>query len=273
MTTKELKAVHNVSALLTIGGNPKTDKGEKLGYWTAILHLAPGKLSGFQTCPQATAGCLAACLNTAGHGGLGKGGKVTFETITAGTRTNAVQAARAARTRLLFTDRAGFMARLVKEIEAHIARCRKADVTPAIRLNGTSDIRWEAAPYHVNGVSIFDLFPDVQFYDYTKIANRRNLPANYHLTFSLADGNANQAAVALSNGINVAAVFRSRADALEAMEGGFMGAPVVDGDDTDLRFLDPKGGVIVGLYAKGDARKDTSGFVQDYSAAEQRLAA
>lgn len=259
MTTRKVAA----RKLLTIGGNPKTDKGEKLGYWTAILHLAPGKLSGFQTCPAATQGCLAACLNTAGHGGLAKGGKVTYETLTQGTRSNAVQAARIARTQLLFGDREGFLRQLIKEITAHVKRCNREGFTPAIRLNGTSDIRWEAAPFHVDGKSIMDHFPGVVFYDYTKLANRRNVPANYHLTFSLADGNAEQAAIALRNGFNVAAVFRNIATRDRYMAEGFMGATVIDGDETDLRFLDPKGGVIVGLYAKGDAKRDRSGFVID----------
>jgi hypothetical protein len=248
--------------LLTISGNPKTDKGEALGYWTAILHLAPAKLSGFEVCPKASAGCRAACLNTAGHGGLAKGGKVTYETLTQGTRTNAVQLARILRTQKLFLARADFMRQLAKEIAAHVKRCRKAGFTPAIRLNGTSDIRWEASGYHIDGRSIFDWFPEVQFYDYTKIANRRNLPANYALTFSYADGNRDDVVKAIAGGLNVAVVFRDKATRARYMGEGFMGLPVIDGDETDLRFLDPTQ-VVVGLYAKGDAKRDTSGFVAD----------
>lgn len=106
------------------------------------------------------------------------------------------------------------------------------------------------------------LFPDVQFYDYTKLANRRNVPANYHLTFSLADGNMAQALQALANGFNVAAVFRDVETRAHYMAGQFLGYPVIDGDETDLRFLDQKNS-IVGLYAKGAAKRDTSGFVYD----------
>lgn len=251
-----------MTKLLTIAGNPKTDKGEKLGYWTAVLHLAPARLSGFEVCPAATNGCRSACLNTAGRGGLAKGGKLDYAAIMGGKR-NAVQDARIARTRRLFQDRAGFMADLIKEIAAFVRKAERAGFKPAIRLNGTSDIRWEAGAFHVAGKSIMDHFPGVQFYDYTKLANRRNLPANYHVTFSLADGNADKALEALANGLNVAAVFRSTAVRAEFMASGFMGRPVIDGDETDLRFLDPKG-VIVGLYAKGDAKRDTSGFVVDY---------
>lgn len=255
-----------MTKLLTIAGNPKTDKGEKLGYWTAVLHLAPARLSGHEVCPGATAGCRAACLNTAGRGGLIAGqSKLTYADVLGG-QVNAVQAARIARTQYLFADRAAFLAQLIKEIAAFVRKAEKAGYVPAIRLNATSDIRWEAGAFHVDGKSIMDHFPTVQFYDYTKLANRRNLPANYHLTFSLADGNADKAREALANGLNVAAVFRSAAVRAEYMATGFMGAAVIDGDETDLRFLDPKGS-IVGLYAKGDAKRDTTGFVVDAPAA------
>lgn len=258
--------------LLTIG-NPKTEKGEKLGYWTAIMHLAPATLSGFNTCAGATAGCKAACLNTSGHGGLMAGvSRLTYADIEGG-KVNHVQAARIARTQWLFTDREGFLRQLHKEIQAFIRKAERRGFKPAIRLNGTSDIRWEAGAFKLDGLSLMEHFPDVPFYDYTKLSNRRNLPANYHLTFSLADGNADKAAQALAGGMNVAAVFRSKADVVAAIEGGYMGAVVVDGDETDLRFLDPKGGVIVALYAKGHATKDTTGFVQDYNTQAVALAA
>jgi hypothetical protein len=107
-----------------------------------------------------------------------------------------------------------------------------------------------------------EAFPEVQFYDYTKLANRKGLPSNYALTFSLADGNDQQAQAALANGMNVAAVFRNKERVALAQVEGFMGFPVANGDETDLRFLDPKGQVIA-LYAKGNAKRDTSGFVRD----------
>lgn len=250
-----------MTKLLTIG-NPKTEKGEKLGYWTAVLHLAPAKLSGFEVCAGRTAGCTTGCLNTAGRGGIVAGfGIATYADVEAGVR-NTVQTARINRTRRLFNDRAGFMAQLVKEVKAHVARAKRKGFTAAIRLNATSDIRWEASPFHVEGQSIMALFPDVQFYDYTKLANRRNVPANYHLTFSLADGNMAQALQALANGFNVAAVFRDVETRAHYMASQFLGYPVIDGDETDLRFLDQKNS-IVGLYAKGAAKRDTSGFVYD----------
>ena len=84
--------------------------------------------------------------------------------------------------------------------------------------------------------------------------------ANYHLTFSLAESNDLEARAALGNGMNVAVAFAIKKD--DAKPAQFSGFPVIDGDTTDVRFLDPKGGHIVGLFAKGDAKKDSSGFVR-----------
>lgn len=247
--------------LLTVG-NPKTEKGEKLGYWTAVLHLAPADLSGFEVCAGRTPGCTTGCLNVAGRGGLLAGAsRLTYEAVKSGT-VNHIQAARIARTRFLFNDRQAFLVQLVKEIAAFVRKAKAKGFTPAIRLNATSDIRWEARAFHLDGLSIMDWFPEVQFYDYTKLANRKGVPANYHLTFSLADGNADKARLALLNGFNVAAVFRDIETRNHFMQTGFMGRQVIDGDETDLRFLDPRGS-IVGLYAKGNAKRDTSGFVID----------
>jgi len=241
--------------LLTTG-NPKIAKGMSLGYLTNILHLAPYKLSGRNVCPMATAGCAAACLNTAGRGGI----------IKKGETTNQIQLARIARTDFFFNDREAFMAQLVKEIQSAIKLAAKHGLTPVFRLNGTSDIRWETIPVtHIVTFAkndkptkivhnnIMEMFPNVQFYDYTKIANRRDIPSNYHLTFSLAESNELDALTALTSGMNVAAVFHK-------VPAKFMGVKVIDGDATDLRFLDPKM-VVVGLKAKGKAKKDTSGFV------------
>lgn len=246
-----------MKALLT-KHNQKTDKGVKFGYLTAIMHLAPSDLSGRNVCPMASTGCRAACLNTAGQGGMiagsaGLSGDQLVAAIKSGGLTNHVQAARIQRTNDYFDFRNTFMARLVKDVENHIKRAEKHNLIPCVRLNGTSDIRWENVK--VNGAkNIFERFPTVQFYDYTKIANRKNLPANYHLTFSLAEDNDTAAELALLNGFNVAVVFKSAPKT-------FMGRKVVDGDVSDLRFLD-RANVIVGLTAKAKAKKDTSGFVR-----------
>ena len=137
----------------------------------------------------------------------------------------------------------------------------------AVRLNGTSDIAWEKFRVTVDGVSyrnIMDAFPDVSFYDYTKVLGRKLALAtpNYHLTFSLAESNDFLAVKALAEGYNVAVVMRvkRRADPKPAVWGGY---PVIDGDRDDIRFMDPKGGHIVALFPKGKAPKDTSGFVRN----------
>ena len=151
------------------------------------------------------------------------------------------------------------MAQLVKYLTRFQNYCERRDLKPAIRLNGTTDIRWELIK--VNGKTIFELFPNITFYDYTKIANRRNLPNNYHLTFSYSATNATylkQVDIAKANGLNIAVVFRNK----ENIPSEFIGLPTIDGYKTDLRFLDPKQS-IVALYAKGKARKDNSGFVVD----------
>lgn len=228
--------------------NPKVLKGEKYGYVTYILHLAPSRLSGYNVCPMASNGCAAACLNTAGRGGMFKRGE----------NTNAIQEARIRKTLYFFNDREAFMRDLVRDVKRAIQEARENGKVPAFRLNGTSDIRWEIESVAVDGViypNIMTAFSDVQWYDYTKLPNRRDLPANYHLTFSLSETNRETAIEMLGKGVNVAAVFQGE---LPETWNGFR---VINGDDTDLRFTDPVG-VVVGLKAKGRAKKDTSGFVQ-----------
>lgn len=218
-------------------GNPKLMKGEKKGYLSFVLHLAPADLSGHETCPKRTEGCTAACLNTAGRGGMFKKGETT----------NAIQQARIRKTKMFFEQRDEFLATLEKDIRLGIKQAEKKGMIPCFRLNGTSDISWEK-------YGIIEKFPDVQFYDYTKVRNRKVAHLkNYHLTFSKADGNDMDVRLAASAGMNVAAVF-------DKLPETYIGRRVVDGDETDLRFLDPKG-VIVGLKAKGKAKKDTTGFV------------
>lgn len=239
--------------LLNIDANPKTVKGQARGFMTAVLYLAPWKAAGVNVCPMAElAGCVAACLNTAGRGGIAAG---TVAPYGVEIPANAVQAARVARTRLFVEDRDAFMAQLVTEIRAFVRKAERKGLVPVVRLNGTSDLRWENVA--VNGArNVMEVFPAVQFYDYTKIANRRNLPSNYHLSFSASGREAFRPFMekALANGMNLVAVFRKE------LPETFMGRPVVNGDESDLRFLDPSG-VIVGLKAKGKARRDLSGFV------------
>ena len=219
--------------------NPKIQKGTKQGYLSFILHLAPADLSGRETCPKRTAGCTAACLNTAGRGGMFKRGETT----------NTIQKARIRKTRYFFENRNAFMLDLYADIQRAIRFAERKGLTPVFRLNGTSDLSWEKYELGATGKNIFALFPTVQFYDYTKVLGRKvaGIP-NYHLTFSRADGNEKDCARALEQGLSVVAVYDE------------IPADVPSADETDLRFLDPRG-IMLGLKAKGRAKKDYSGFV------------
>ena len=225
--------------LLNIDNNAKTIKGQKLKVMTAILYLAPAKSSGFNTCPMASKGCAASCLNTAGRGQM-----------------NSVQLGRINKTKWYFLERESFLIQLKKEIRSHINRCKIKGFTPAIRLNGTSDISWERH-------NLFNEFKEVQFYDYSKIYKRaikwadKKYPKNYHLTYSLNEDNKKEAMQVLKRGGNVSVVFRNK-----KLPKRFKGFKVINADYSDVRFKDPKN-IIAGLYAKGKARYDNTGFVQD----------
>jgi hypothetical protein len=221
----------------------KMAKSAKSGkYLPYILHLAPADVSGYNTCPKATAGCKAACLNTAGMGVFSN-----------------VQQARINKTKYFFEQRTSFYAQLIKEIASAQRKADKLGKQLTVRLNGTSDLQWEVYKMQ-DGKTIFELFPTVLFYDYTKIEKRNPQPYNnYSLTFSAADGNDDDVRTAIDKGMNVAVVFRG-----DTLPQEWQGKQVIDGDTDDLRFLDPRG-VIVGLRAKGKAKKDVTGFVKDGS--------
>jgi hypothetical protein len=234
-------------ALLSIDTNAKTVKGQEYGFMTGILYMAPSDVSGFNTCAMAeVAQCKTACLYTAGRGGMSN-----------------VQKARINKTVLFFTQREEFMQRIVADIAKLIVKASKKGLTPLVRLNGTSDIKWENVPVTIGNVTyqnVMAVFPAVQFYDYTKIANRRNLPANYDLTYSYSgvSGYRKYVELAKAAGMRIAVVFRSVADIPELFEG----MECIGGDDSDIRHMEPQG-VVVALYAKGQAKRDTTGFVVD----------
>lgn len=230
--------------------NAKTTKGDYLGYSTAVCYMAPADIAspgGKTVCPFAVhAGCKSSCLYSAGRG-----------------RFNSVQTARMNRTRLYYEDKDAFMALLHAEISLHIAQAERSGMIPAVRLNGTSDIPYERIPYYFNGrtyANIFDAFPETTFYDYTKTAARigRDLPDNYDLTFSFSGALefASHVEKALKYGARIAVVFRG------GMPETYLRRPVVNGDAHDLTFLHPRG-VVLGLSAKGGAKKDPSPFIVD----------
>ena len=228
--------------ILSSNADAKTVKGQKLGFLTGILYLAPSNLSGYQVCPSAKlAGCETACLYTAGRGAM------TY-----------TQKARIAKTKRFFEDRENFMLDLIYSIKALERKAKRLNLTPLVRLNGTSDIPYENIYYA--GLNIFEHFPNLQFYDYTKLPTRKNIPANYDLTFSYS-GLKSFAPLVKKASYNqalsrIAVVF----DKVENIPNSFMFMDVVGGDNSDVRHTEPKG-VIVALYAKGKARYDDTGFV------------
>lgn len=229
--------------LLTVGNDAKTVKGEKKGFYTGILYLAPFNTSGVNVCPMAEkAQCANACLFTAGRGAM-----------------YSVFYARLRKTLFMQQYKTEFYNILSKDINGLIKKSNKDNMGLAIRLNGTSDIRFENS-------GIMQDFKDVQFYDYTKIANRKNIPSNYDLTFSYSGVNTFAPYVneAIANDMRLAVVFRDRQTVETMLAQGikFLGLDIVDGDETDLRFLEPQG-VITALYAKGRAKMDGTGFVVD----------
>lgn len=224
-------------SLLSVGTDAKTVKGEAFNWRTAILYLAPATVAGLgNVCPFASEGCKLGCLYSAGRGAF----------------TN-VQKARIRKTKLFFEAFDKFKETLLEDIARFQVACAKEGKQACVRLNGTSDIAWER-------LGIPQAFPSLRFYDYTKNPIRAlqfakgALPSNYHLTFSRSEANEAQAFEILKARANSAFVFSG------SLPHTFKGFEVWDGDESDLRFRDPNG-VIIGLLAKGKAKKDTSGFV------------
>jgi hypothetical protein len=254
ISLKTLRERLGVRALLSQqDSNPKVAKNAKVGQMTAVLHLAPGNMSGHEVCPKRSAGCTAACLHFAGNP-LYYTAKTT---------------SRIARTKALFANRNDFMNLLALEISSHIKKARKLGLSPSVRLNGTSDICFEAKKFVLYpevaaqlveanklATNVIELFPTTIFYDYTALPNRRP-PTNYHLTFSMKENNSADVAIARAKGWNIAVVFPTSKLPTE-----YIGLPVINGDDHDFRPLDATP-CVVGLKVKGAAGKgDLSGFVQ-----------
>jgi hypothetical protein len=240
-TRKHLESIathYGAKSMLSEESDAKTIKGTKLGYLTGILYLMPDD----KLCPMARlAGCREGCLVSAGM---------------AAVYGDHIQGARKARTVFFRADPQSFLELLEKDIQRIVNKAHKRGLTPAIRLNGTSDINWSTIRF-TNGETIFDRFPGVQFYDYTKspgILNASRKVNNWHITFSYSGASSRYSAIAEEQNANLAVVFNG------AFPEEFLGRRVINGDETDLRFLDPEG-VIVGLKAKGEAKKDTTGFV------------
>lgn len=214
--------------LLSVNADAKTVKGLKKGYLTGILYLTPSPV----LCPACSEGCRKACLFSAGHG-----------------RMTTVQRARMRRTQLFLKHRQWFINMLICDIKELVRTAKRKHLTPCVRLNGTSDIDVQKV-----FKSVLRKFSDVQFYDYTKVWARDVTEPNYYLCYSKSENtDIYDITSILAHKDNVAVVF-------DEVPKTWYGLEVINGDESDLRFLD-KRGIIVGLKAKGKALQDTTGFV------------
>jgi hypothetical protein len=234
----------------------KAIKAREFGYLNAINYMAPADTAGFgNLCGDASAGCLALCLGWfSGQAGMVKGNRKRG--------TNSVRKSRVAKVKLFMHDRATFMQEMITSIARAIVTARNKGLQLCVRPNGATDVPWEHIKLSpVDRRSIFDVYPQIQFVDYTKSLKRMlrfcasQLPPNYHLTFSRSETNEESCKQVLAAGGNVAVVFAGD------MPASYLGVMVVDGDTHDLRHLDPRG-VVIGLTPKGPrAKRDRSGFV------------
>ena len=246
----------------------KAIKASGYGYLNAIHYMAPHSSAGVgNLCSHASWQCIALCLGT--HSGQA----AMVSDLANGT--NATRESRKDKARRFMHNRADYMNRLVRDIVKLEAKAKREGLKLCVRLNGSTDIAWERLRFGLEpktiaalglpadranrncAMTIPELFPHIQFVDYTKNPNRMGkTPHNLHLTLSFSGSNLAACIEALRNGHNVAVVFG------EGLPDNWQGFPVIDGDKHDLRHLDPRGGYIVGLSPKGTtAKRDTSGFV------------
>ena len=241
-TIGNAKKVTGLSYLGSVASSSKIAKGLKYNEMTYILYLAPAEQSGYNVCPMSTEECRNACLNESGHNRID-------------VKKNAINKARIKKTKLFFEERDFFMTWLITEITNAMFDADKKGYKFSVRINGTSDISLES--FKLNGMNILEYFPNVQFYDYTKVAKRFELTKkypNYDLTYSFSGYNMIQSLSLLEqNKGRVAMVFEGK-----VLPKSFMGFEVIDGDEYDMRYYDNKN-VIVGLKFKKVRNKiDTS---------------
>ena len=234
-----------LSYLGSVNSSAKILKNKKYGVQTYIIYLAPAQSSGYQVCPMASEFCIDLCLNASGQN--------TMSPIVEGNKSR-IDMARIAKTRLYFEHRLFWVNWCIAEIKAHKAAAEKKGDLFSIRINGTSDLGIDMMRDE-SGNNLFELFPDVQFYDYTKVYKRLELTkkySNYHLTFSYSGTNMPECINALNAGFNVAMVFEKQLPVT------FAGYTVINADDSDLRYMDEKN-VICGLtFKRVRGKKDIS---------------
>jgi hypothetical protein len=237
------------TCLAYLGGinlSPKTIKNKKVGYYTYSLNLAPANASGYNVCPFSTIECRLGCLATSGHARM---------SLIAGNLTT--QNARIKKTKLFFEENEYFMEWLIADLKFYQGKAERDNYIFSARLNTISDIDWQNVKY--KDFNIFEIFPNINFYDYSKNYNKfNNKPNNYHLTYSFTGRNWLQCKSLLNKGFNVAVVFNVKNE--NNLPKYFNDYPVINGDAHDVRLLDKKG-VIVGLKFKHIADKEAENKV------------
>lgn len=229
------KRVTGLSYIGKINNSTKHEKAYKYNELVYTIYLAPANSSGFEVCPGRSKECTDLCLNESGRNRhMDK-------------NVNKINSCRIKKTQLFFTEHKFFMSWVIHEINVGITRAKKIGYRFSVRLNNTSDISPEMFFIKENGIkkNLLQLFPDVQFYDYTKVSGRVELMKkypNYDITFSFDGYNLKQCLRMLDNNIRVAMVFKN-------MRESYLGFNVIDGDKYDMRYLDPKK-CIVGLKYK-----------------------
>jgi len=248
-TIADAKRKTGLAYLGTTGISAKIKKSEiKDNTLTYCLYLAPADTSGYNVCTASTPECRKGCLATSGRARMD---------IVRGT--NIIQRARIKKNKLFFEEQEFFMNWLVKEIATAKQKAKRNKMNFAVRLNGTSDIDWKNV--YLDGKNIFQIFSDVDFYDYTKNPNyMKDVPANYHLTLSYTGRNWFGCKKALNNDYNVAMIFNIPIN--KPLPKKYRGYDVINGDITDLRIKDKKG-IIVGLYWKNIADKKANDEVKN----------
>ena len=240
-TIGKAKKQTGLSYLGGVATSAKIDHSKTYSHqYTYGLYLAPANISGYQVCSHSTPECRLGCLNTSGRAGIEE-----FSGL------DHIKSARIKKTRLFFEHTAFFMEWLMAEIMVAKAKAEKDGYYFSVRLNCTSDIDWQNVL--VDGKNIFNIFPNIQFYDYTKNHNKfYSKPANYHLTYSYTGRNWEYCLNALSQGFNIAMVFNVRNE--NDLPKTYKGFQVINGDLTDYRINDAKG-IIVGLKWKRIANR------------------
>lgn len=241
-TIADAKKQTGLSYLGHINSSAKLLKSGKVSkQYTYGLYLAPANLSGYNTCTHSTPECRMGCLNTSGRAGIEEFSGLTM-----------IHDCRVKKTKLFYEQPQFFLAWLMDEIEAGQRKAKKDDYYFSVRLNCTSDIDWQNVK--INGQSIFEIYPDINFYDYTKNPSKFvNKPSNYHLTLSYTGRNWGLCEEVLKRGFNIAMVFNVKDES--QLPATYKGYKVINGDLTDYR-IDDGNGIIVGLKWKRIANRE-----------------